>query len=335
MKTYILGAGSSCEFGYPLGKDIFPKAKEMACSKQLAEQSKKARHLPMAFEKVKFNMKQLLPGLPEDLHKWPTFEELYSFIDRELSKPKDVRINGITEEFRSDLKTMLFFTISVCGFKPFIDDHELSDIYTACIKKTLKDEQVNFITFNYDVLLPYALKEVSVTPDYGYPCYDADSDEEDKILDFGDRKVNVVLPHGAINLADCPSCKRRYFSIDPFTARIKNLRANCPECDMSLIDDFLIPPSFNKYIENANDASRIIKHITEAREIFIVGYSFPSYDYYTRILFLHALAKNPHNPRIYIIDVVDQPTAKKMFDFIDTERYTVEFYLDGFMNFLS
>lgn len=333
LKTFMLGAGSSCDFGYPLGKDIFPKAKEMAYSKQVAAQSKKARHLFMAFEKVKFNMKQLFPGLPEDINKWPNFEELYSFIDRELSKPEDLRINGANEEFKRNLKTMLFFTISVCGFKPFLDEHELSDKYVTCIGNMLKDDQVNIISFNYDVLLPYALKENGVTPDYGYRCYDGDAEKADKILNIGDKKVNVVLPHGAVNLADCPRCKRRYFSIDPFTAKIRNLRAKCPKCKDSLTDDFLIPPSFNKYIENANDANRILNYISGASEIFVVGYSFPPYDYYTRLLFMLGLSNNPNNPIIHAIDIVDQATAEKMFAFIDPERYAVEFHLEGFVNF--
>lgn len=333
MKTYILGAGSSCEFGYPLGKDIFPKAQEMAYSKQVAAQSEKARHLLRAFESVQNNLKSLIVRLSDDPGKWPNFEELFTFLERELIKSEDNRVEGVTTKFKEDLKEMLFFTISVCGFKPFLDEHRLSDKYVACIGKIIQDEPVNFISFNYDVLLPYALKENGVTPNYGYRCLDADASQKGQIINFGDRTANIVLPHGAINLADCPRCSDRYFSINPFTAGIRNERAECPLCKVGLKDDFLIPPSFNKYIEKEKDVKRFFDFVSRSKEIFIVGYSFPHYDYYTRILFMHSLSKNPHNPQLHIIDIGDIETAKEKYNFIDADSYDVNFHLDGFIRF--
>ncbi len=60
MKTYIMGAGSSYEFGYPLGKDIFPKAKEMAYSEVQSSKSDEAKHLLRAYENVKKSLKDLI-----------------------------------------------------------------------------------------------------------------------------------------------------------------------------------------------------------------------------------------------------------------------------------
>lgn len=333
MKTYILGAGSSCEFGYPLGKDIFPKAKEMASSEIELLKREHAQHLRCSYQNVQKNFNLFFGDIYNEPHKWPSFEEIFTFVDRVLSNPSDMSLVGITEQLRRDLRTVIFFTLVSCGFKPFLAEHKLSDIYSECIGKIFADRDVKIISFNYDVLLPYAFKVNRITPDYGYTCYEIEANEEDKILYFGDRKVDIVLPHGAVNLADCPNCKRRYFSIDPFTASIKNFRANCPKCKVNLIDDFLIPPSFNKYIERSNDAARFIEFISGAEEIYIIGYSFPSYDYYTRILFLHALSRNTCKPKITIIDIGDIDVAREKYDFIDQDRFNVNFELEGFKNY--
>ena len=103
IKTYILGAGSSVEFGYPLGVEIFAKAEELAYSKQQNEKSEKTRHLLYAFEAVRTGLSKIFTNLPDDYNLWPNFEEIYTFIDRELSIPDGPRVNGITEDLREAL----------------------------------------------------------------------------------------------------------------------------------------------------------------------------------------------------------------------------------------
>lgn len=83
-KTNILGAGSSVEFGYPLGNNIFSVAKEKAFSSQEQLKSEKARHLHDSFEKVRSGLKTVFQNLPEDSNQWPNYEEIYTFIEREL-----------------------------------------------------------------------------------------------------------------------------------------------------------------------------------------------------------------------------------------------------------
>ena len=330
MKTYILGAGSSYEFGYPLGKDIFPKAQEMAYGDLQSMKSGEAKHLLRAFENVEKSLKIMIEDLPGCPKSWPNFEEIYTFIDHELSLSTGPRVHGVTDELKKDLKTMLFHMISECGFKPFIEDTDMFGKYAKCISNIVEDEPINIISFNYDVLLPNALKEIGITPYFGYKCFDCDDEEANRELNFGERIINIALPHGAVYLADCSNCNKRYLSKDPITASIDNMRANCPECSEGLNDNFLILPSYIKDIEKDTDAKRILGFISQADEIFIAGYSFPPYDYYTRVLFMIGLSRNPKNPTINIIDVVKQEDAEKNYSFIDSNKYSVDFYLNGF-----
>lgn len=336
VRTYILGAGSSVDFGYPLGKDIFVKSKELAYSQQVYAESEKACHLLRAFKKVRNGLNNILSKLPEDCSYWPNFEEIYSFITSELSIHGGPRVAGITEDLRKALKDMLFLMIAGCGIKPFITESELSDAYKDFFEIILKDNSVKIISFNYDALLPSALRKLRVIPDYGFNCYDM---KNRNILNLGIKSVDLVVPHGAINIAECPNCRKRFFSADPFTSRIKNERAYCPMCKNSLTDLHLMPPSYHKYIDDDRDAKRIISFISESSEIYIFGYSFPSYDYYFKYLFLIGLANNPRSPKILIVDKIDNINSQGelvcKYGFLKLTSCTVSYYCKGFMDYIK
>ncbi len=334
-KTYILGAGSSVEFGYPLGNNIFSVAKEKAYSHQELSKSKKAQHLRISFEEVEKGLKTVFQNLPEDHYWWPNYEELYTFVERELVMPGGPRVNGINEDLRNNLRDMLFQLIGLCGFTPLLEKSELSDIYKKFIEKiigNIENRNIKFINFNYDILLPYALKELSYIPDYGFECHDMESGE---LLKFSDKSVDLVVPHGALNIAECKKCKKKLFSSSPVISMIKNERAFCPICQNSLVESHLAPPNYNKYINNNKDVKRIISFLSNSTDICIIGYSFPSYDYYFKYLFQIALANNPHQPRIEIIDLGTQQQLEDKYGFFRAGSDSLSYFGDGFMNYIK
>jgi len=334
-KTFILGAESSVEFGYPLGNNIFSVAKEKAYSRQELAKSKKAQHLRISFEEVEKGLKTVFQNFHEDHNWWPNYEELYTFVERELVVPGGPRVTGINEDLRNNLRDMLFQLIALCGSTPFIEKSELSDIYKEFIEKIIDNNEnrnVKFINFNYDILLPYALKELRCMPDYGFEYHDMESGE---FLEFNDKSVDLVIPHGALNIAECEKCDKKLYSSDTVISRIKNERAFCPICQHSLVESHLAPPNYNKYINNNKYVERIISFLSNSTEIIIIGYSFPSYDYYFKYLFLIALANNPYKPRIEIVDLGSQKQLEERYGFLKAVSDNLSYFGDGFMNYIK
>ena len=75
--VYILGAGSSKDFGFPLGHEIFAHADKVLSS---AENPDIKIKLEASINAVGQIMAQICSNLPEDKTEYPLFEEILTFI---------------------------------------------------------------------------------------------------------------------------------------------------------------------------------------------------------------------------------------------------------------
>jgi len=74
---YILGAGSSKDFGFPLGHEIFAHADKVLSSVENPDIKIK---LEASINVVDQIMAQICSNLPEDKTEYPLFEEILTFI---------------------------------------------------------------------------------------------------------------------------------------------------------------------------------------------------------------------------------------------------------------
>lgn len=149
------------------------------------------------------------------------------------------------------------------------------------------------ITFNYDLALDFAFHRQKVPWDY---CLPEISAPEQSIL--------FLKLHGSLNWARCENCSKVSFwnlstegdhpcwdAIDPHSMRADFSRASreCSSCCNKLaIDPVIIPPTWNKVHhcqELASVWQKAANELSEAENIFIIGYSWPLNDYFFHSLY--------------------------------------------------
>jgi hypothetical protein len=148
------------------------------------------------------------------------------------------------------------------------------------------------ITFNYDLALDYALQWSHVQSSY---CLD------------NERQTGVPLLklHGSLNWAWCPICKRvhaeplatvldRSPRQEPYQDGSRRpilstrlLKRRCPCVSTAPLDVGIVPPTWNKtqYHESFSSVwRRAASELSQAEEVFVIGYSFPDTDSFFRDL---------------------------------------------------
>jgi hypothetical protein len=167
------------------------------------------------------------------------------------------------------------------------------------------------ITFNYDILLEQALwKEGIWNPLHGYGIkVDKRRDENFDVSDFKDSKVSVFKLHGSVNWHAVNGSEDRVevYTTHPFTneplfdgLNVKSTRV-IPERKYSLTSHIVLPTILKasrhrweiEMIKNASQA------ISEAKEVFILGYSFREADAMANYIFTQI----PCNSQIRIVDL--------------------------------
>lgn len=208
--TYIFGAGSSKDFGFPLGNEIFLQAERILSDARITAEDR--TELEAAVKEVDQIMRQIYSGLPADKSKYPLFEEVMTFIwqskqyeTQDWSNKKklgawltlfDKRSREILQDFVKMLVMMMSLARKRLRFR-----NELL-LYETFIKSLkLRENNVSIISLNYDLLIDTILLKCSnegVIKDfnYGVPLY---SMTDGRLCRNGG--VSLLKPHGSLNLS--------------------------------------------------------------------------------------------------------------------------------------
>jgi hypothetical protein len=268
--VYILGAGSSKDFGLPLGYEIFHTAYEI-----FKVVDKNNTDLTPIFERVfhkaETDLNKIYFNLPEDRLKYPLFEEVLSivydqieeqerieyqkYIAKDTDKPYEKEPlfhNGIRKVF-DNFVNLMGLTILYGMISPYPD--RKIDAYERFIKSlNFAQQEISFISLNYDIIIDDILlrcEKERIIDGYGYGIYVGDIKNE---KERRKGKIKLLKPHGSLNLFFCPHKHRRsvepgfYFSEDAslFVEIInKNRHFKCPKCG-SIPTPLIIPPLYNK-----------------------------------------------------------------------------------------
>ena len=334
---YILGAGSSKDFGYPLGKELFSEASKLAEDTWEKCKSPNAQHLNKSFNNVKQCLKELIPYLPEECSKWPNFEELYTIIEIELRKPSESRNLNINDQLLHDMKKLIFHTFSQCHRHICFNNdgqkkYQFYQKYFESLINSNSSESPVFINFNYDILLDTALHDSEIKIDY---CLEYYNFSGERIVPSN---IKVIKPHGSLNLIECSNCSKTYYSTSSIIAQSDNNRANCPFCKSNMTyNEYLIAPSYLKDIKNSYLAQIIVEEIKSSNNITIIGYSFPDYDFDFKYLFYVSLLKSKYrnNIKFNVIDCGDLSEIKKRYNFLNYFSNDIIYKTNGFLEYIK
>ena len=281
---------------------------------------------------------------------YPTLNELTAEINQNLNVEKESIYNHFRKEipisYKNNIELLLNFLVSPLPYKTpaqIDSDNALYKNITTYISqyfknklnetiefsklhknlaKFIKNHKCTCITLNYDTLLEnlvYAIvsdaykqanKNFSVfykipitelknrIPD-GYGCFSSFE------TDFHKTEMpEIIKLHGSINW---------------LTAENTVFSETGDEDDYLRLglENFIIPPTLDK--TNLYNASFIkilwrkaFDVLTNAQNVYIIGFSFPPTDLAVRYLFQSALSNNNNNPNIYVIntkDAIDENSA--------------------------
>jgi NAD-dependent SIR2 family protein deacetylase len=178
-----------------------------------------------------------------------------------------------------------------------------------------KDQPIAIITFNYDVLIDSVIEEM------GYHC--------SYQINKGDSyspSIPIIKLHGSLNWGICGKCGRvNFWPIKtycyenipkiPYTLKTREAFIKCGssisklECLLCHTNckewPLIVPPTWNKtqYFEIIQNVWRAAgQHLSEAENIFVVGYSLPESDYFFRYLYALGTLGKTMLKRIWVFD---------------------------------
>lgn len=322
--VYILGAGASVHTGAPLLRDFLVAARLLLNRKEKLEHRDK-------FESV-FKFIDSLRGasyyIDFDLDN---IEHIFS-----LAEMKRQLGNAEGKDIYTKLRYLIMETLSnTClirkGSLNREDAYMPDDTYLkfADFLKRLNDdrhesidksifEQDVIITFNYDVMLDYAMYAKKLGIDYCLETYKEASQNGYKVLKL----------HGSSNWGECTQCKDNIETInliddlntpDSFSIaqshRMVPLKMadilkskNCKNCG-SILEPVFIPPTWSKTIKGealakdvalANVWSAAVDELKSAFQIVVIGYSMPQTDTFFQYLLTLGLVLNSNLHRVVI-----------------------------------
>ena len=161
------------------------------------------------------------------------------------------------------------------------------------------------ITFNYDLVLDYALYQVSVAPDYHVP-----SPVEDPHWKPPSQTCSLLKLHGSINWGVCCECRTqlRIAYRQPSPSPLWYPRQCCPRCRSTaqFFQPLLVPPSWDK--SGHRDIltpvwAKAVEELKAAKRICVIGYSMPKSDAFFRYLLTLALAENARLSDLIVVDL--------------------------------
>ena len=333
---YVLGAGASQHTGAPLLRDF------LVTARMLLESNPNLKHrnsFTRAFDwidKLRGSSYYIEFDLDNLEHIFSLCEMLKQIGDEE----------GM--EISSHLKYLVTETLdktcqlewSKNQFQPnrlyqqFVQQlDKLNDDRRTTLGKSEGDfERDLILTFNYDVMLDYAMGFENKAPEYCLfpPPY---KNSRYRLLKF----------HGSINWAMCRECvkkdpKSTIQAIQPHPLRPNSIvppsvkdgtlfdlqmmtevlpNTPCGFCKaLNVLEPFVIPPTWSKAIGNTPLSpvwASAVREIKTAFQVIVVGYSMPATDTFFQYLLTLGLAQNSRLNRAVVVDKDSSPSLQERY----------------------
>jgi hypothetical protein len=297
--VFILGAGASREAGAPLMADFLDVADELRKGGQLGDASsdfdlvfKGLAALQLAHSKSQIDLENIESA----------------FAGFEMGRLLG-RLGNLTQEeiiqLRHSMRTVIERTLSLTirfphsGKRvrpppPYEEYGRLVDDVLTARSGHRQRAKATIITFNYDIALDYAFHWFNVP--VNYCLHDLRQNEGLKVLKL----------HGSLNWTRCSECNEIVaWHLSDFFKR-RNWRTEISDAEWSLLDiagllnefdhcgksqakePMIVPPTWNKtqYHEQLGIVwSEAARELSDAENIFVIGYSLPESDQFFRYLY--------------------------------------------------
>jgi NAD-dependent SIR2 family protein deacetylase len=304
--VYFLGAGFSKNFGYPLTGEIMPEIIALLKKGDLFELGKTKTQKEALLEKQLLHFIYLLyPGLkyvnPERVIAIPSVTEVLSFVDHSCfyNIPPHPELDADNlKQFQMLLNRAigeLLLRYDYMNYTP--TERQLLDEFIEPLKQIKKNNNVSFITTNYDLIIDNEFIDQGITNEinYGIPYRDVASSEI--VLQKDNPRFNYFKLHGSLNWTRCEFCGHYYINplgsilFQAFKQKID--RDNTCTCNSSIrLKSVLIAPSLVRDIRDANLLQiwrSALEAIRTADKLIFIGYSLPGEDFAIKSIIMRGI----------------------------------------------
>ncbi|MBT4482708.1 MAG: hypothetical protein HOC71_03410 [Candidatus Latescibacteria bacterium] len=314
--VFILGAGTSVDAGVPLMGNFLEEAKKMWKNKEIKDADEDFDRVFEAYGKLHpIHSKTTINtyNLEEVISIFEMANMLGSFENYKPRQLKDI-IRSFKTVIAKTIENSMKLKVNNGQIMPFSLHKRFADLIRFFENDARPKHSVSVITFNYDIGIDYAFhanKYISYS-------YGLDSKRDNK------DNIPLMKLHGSINWGTCSKCKaivpyylHTYFNgrnISANNGKIKitigselNKYDHCGEEFPLLPEPVIIPPCWDKFYHSTKLSQvwkQAAKELSEAENIFIIGYSYPKTDAFFRYLYALGSVGNSviNNFRVYNID---------------------------------
>lgn len=326
--VFILGAGASKQCGAPLIADFLDVANNLLRSNSVPENKKNE------FERVFGAIGELQSVHSKAQLDLTNIESIFTVLElgRVIQRVPGLNREEIDEAIAS-LKELIVTTLEMTMRFP-ADRHSIglpkpydafSDLLKHLHNEAFPRQTVSVITFNYDIAADMAIHWSDMGPDY---CIEETSGHH--------TKVPLLKLHGSLNWAKDknsgsirPLHLSSYFQHYRYNGGKDHVEINLligshlveyfkqhESCEVEN-EPVIVPPSWNKadYHSALSDVwAEAAKHLSEAEQLFILGYSLPETDSFFRHLYaLGSVGPSPLR-RIAVYNPDDSGATRDRFE---------------------
>ncbi len=309
--VFIVGAGASAEAGGPIMSNCFDKADAL---RQAGQTDNAAASFALVFKALHaLNAAHAKASIDVD-----NLEEVFGAFEMarltaQLAGLNADELRELTPALRRVIVTTLDRSIQYPVSGDVVSPPQPYGRFGQIIQRMLRADfgPISFITLNYDIALDYMLHHYALGTDY---CFGAPQAGH----------MPLMKLHGSVNWARCRVCgqvipwhlsdffRTHTFQVAmmlhqshsrrfPFGTTLAEFR----HCDQPCVPDaVIVPPTWNKaqYQEVGAVWEHAARHLSEAENIFVIGYSLPRTDQFFRYLYSVGSIGDARIKRFWVID---------------------------------
>jgi hypothetical protein len=320
--VFILGAGASYQAGVPLMNDFLDVAYNLwrtgeakDFDQQFASVFRGRSALQQVHSKSQLNI-QNIESVFAAFEMGKTLQKFSDFTNEEIDNLVAAMKSIIVATIESKLEFPVSSSNGISSPYPY---DSFVDMLANLRTKTVPKQDVAIITFNYDLALDYAFYRQQARIYYGLENNKREND------------ISLLKLHGSLNWAQCSVCSKvipwelsQYYSTRQprFRQNIYRLRLGSKIGEYKHGDHdvnrepLIAPPTWSKseYYKILSPVwGNAAKELTDAENIFVIGYSLPESDSFFRYLYALGTVGTKLLKRFWVFDPDETGNVEKRF----------------------
>jgi len=295
--VFILGAGASKQAGVPLMMEFLDSAYSLwktgnvsESDKQFSEVFRGIGELQRVHSKSQLDI-QNVESVFSAFEMAKTLRKFGGYKSEEI----DSLIGSMKTVIVKTIEKTLNLPVISQAVSPPVPYEPFAEMISRLRSEASPKQNIAIITFNYDLALDYTFYYKGIGVDYGFGGTPSES------------SIPLLKLHGSINWAQCQKCQtvvpwelKDYLQTHKWnlwmTSDVKAVElrtgshiSSFKHCGLpALSEPFVVPPTGNKtgHYEVLTDVwARAAKELTDAENIYVMGYSLPPTDDFFRYLY--------------------------------------------------